>query len=143
MGWCFPGCSVVTAPPVKARVSGDTGSIPGLGRSPGQGNGNPLQYSCLEKSHRQRSLVGYSPWGRKESGAIEHAHTVTQAPTVCQALYLPHLSSFLRPLLRLFCFCKLGKQSIAQGCRKHIYSSHQSLFKSMVVCLPPLRPKGS
>ena len=36
------------------------GSIPGLGRSPGEGNGNPLQYSCLEKSHGQRSLVGYS-----------------------------------------------------------------------------------
>ena len=47
-GWCFPGGSVVTTPPVKARVSGDTGSNPGLGRSPGKDNGNPLQYSCLE-----------------------------------------------------------------------------------------------
>ena len=36
------------------------GSIPGLGRSPGGGHGNPLQYSCLEKPHGQ-SLVGYSP----------------------------------------------------------------------------------
>ena len=33
--------------PAKAGVTGDTGSIPGLGRSPGEGNGNPLQYSCL------------------------------------------------------------------------------------------------
>ena len=33
--------------------------IPGLGRSPGEGNGNPLQYSCLESLHGQRSLVGY------------------------------------------------------------------------------------
>ena len=41
-------------------------SIPGWGRSPGEGNGNPLQYSCLGKSHGQRSLVGYSPWGHKE-----------------------------------------------------------------------------
>ena len=49
----------------------ELGSIPGLGRSPGEGNGNPLQYSCLEKSHGQRSLVGYSPWGRKESDMPE------------------------------------------------------------------------
>ena len=44
---------------------GDLGLIPGSGRSPGEGNGNPLQYYCLEKSHGW-SLVGYSPWGRKE-----------------------------------------------------------------------------
>ena len=44
---------------------GDPGSTPGSGRSPEEGNGNPLQYSC------QRSLVVYSPWGRKESYTIE------------------------------------------------------------------------
>ena len=43
------------------------GSIPGLGRSPGEGHGNPLQYPCLENLHGQRSLVGYSPWDHKES----------------------------------------------------------------------------
>ena len=42
----------------------DPGLIPGLGRSPGEGNGNLLQYSCLRG---QRSLVDYSPWGRKGS----------------------------------------------------------------------------
>ena len=47
--------------------AGDLGFIPGLGRSPGGGHGNPLQYSCLEHSHGQRSLVGYSPWGCKAS----------------------------------------------------------------------------
>ena len=41
----FPGGSVVKNPPASA---GDLGSIPGLGRTPGKGNGNPLQYSCLE-----------------------------------------------------------------------------------------------
>ena len=46
---------------------GDLGSIPGLGRSPGGGPGNPVQYSCLESPHGQRSLVGYSPWGCTES----------------------------------------------------------------------------
>ena len=40
----FPGGSVVKNPPANA---GDTGLIPGLGRSPGEENGNPLQYSCL------------------------------------------------------------------------------------------------
>ena len=43
----FPGDSVVKNPPVNAGDIGDVGSIPGLGKSPGEGNGNPLQYSCL------------------------------------------------------------------------------------------------
>ena len=47
------------------------GSIPRLGRSPGEGNGNPLQYSCLEVVHGQRSLMGYSPCGHKELDTSE------------------------------------------------------------------------
>ena len=43
--------------------AGDPGSIPGLGRSPGGGRGNLLQYSCLENPHGPRSLANYSPWG--------------------------------------------------------------------------------
>ena len=50
-------------PPASA---GDPDSIPGLGKSPGEGNGNPLQYSCLEKSHRQKRLAGYSAWCHRE-----------------------------------------------------------------------------
>ena len=50
---------------------GDPGSIPGLGRFPGGGHGNPLQYSCLENPHGQRSLVGYSLWGCKELDVTE------------------------------------------------------------------------
>ena len=46
--------------------------IPALGRSPGVGNGNPLQYSYW-KFHGQGSLVGYSPLGHKESDTTEHA----------------------------------------------------------------------
>ena len=52
-------------------TAGDLGSIPGLGRPPGGGHGNPLQYSCLENPHRQRSQVGYSPWGHKELDMTE------------------------------------------------------------------------
>ena len=50
---------------------GDLGSIPGLGRSPGGGHGNPLQYSCLENLHGQRSLACYCPWGHKELAMTE------------------------------------------------------------------------
>ena len=45
----------------------DLGLILGLGRSPGGGHGNPLQYSYLDNLQGQRSLAGYSPWGCKES----------------------------------------------------------------------------
>ena len=71
---CFPDDSVVKNPTANA---GDAGSIHGLGRSPGEGNGNPLQYSLFlpGKSHGQRSLAGHSPRGRKESDTTEHAHT--------------------------------------------------------------------
>ena len=74
--WCnvhivgFPGGSVGTNLPACAGDAVDPGLIPGLGRAPG-GNGNPLQYSCLEKFHGQRSLAGYSPWDGKESGKTE------------------------------------------------------------------------
>ena len=53
----------------------DAGSIPGLGRSPRGGHGNPLQYSCLENPNGQRSLVGYSPWGHKELDVTERLFT--------------------------------------------------------------------
>ena len=62
--WSFPGGSVEKNPACNA---GDLDSIPGSGRSPGGGHGHPLLYSCLEKSHGQRSLVGYSSWVHKES----------------------------------------------------------------------------
>ena len=43
----------------------------GWGRSSGEGNGNPLQDSCLENLMDKRSLAGYRPWGRKESDMTE------------------------------------------------------------------------
>ena len=67
---CFPGGTVVKNPPASA---GDVGLIPGLGRCPGEGNGNPLQYSCL----------GH-PMDRETWWAIVHAITkeldMTQQP---------------------------------------------------------------
>ena len=49
----------------SACNAGDLGSIPVLGRSPGEGNGNPLQCSCLKNPYRQRSLPGCRRWGRR------------------------------------------------------------------------------
>ena len=62
LGLGFPGGSDGKE---SACNMGDLGLIPGWGRSPGRGNVNPLQYSCLENPHGQRSLAGYSPWGDK------------------------------------------------------------------------------
>ena len=54
---------------------GDLSSIPRLGRCPGGGHGNPLQYSCLENRQVQRSPVGCCPWGRKQSDMTEWLST--------------------------------------------------------------------
>ena len=51
--------------------TGDLGFIPGWGRPPGGGHGNPLQYSCLKNPHGQRSLAGYSPWVCKQLNMTE------------------------------------------------------------------------
>ena len=67
--WGFPRGSDSKEP---SCIVGELGSIPGLGRSPGGGHGNPLQYSCLENPHGQRSLVGCSPWGRKEQTLLSN-----------------------------------------------------------------------
>ena len=62
----FLGGSMVKSPPANAGDAGDTGSIPGLGRSPGEGNGNPLQCFCLESPWIEE-LGGHGPCGQKDS----------------------------------------------------------------------------
>ena len=68
----FPGGSAGKESAYSAK---DLGSIPGLVRSPGEGHGSPIQYSCLENPHGQRHLKGYSPWGHKESHMPERLST--------------------------------------------------------------------
>ena len=63
----FPGGAVLKNPPANAGGIGDLSLIPGSERYLGGRHGNPLQYSGHGKSHGQGSLVGCSPWGRKES----------------------------------------------------------------------------
>ena len=55
----------LVAQTVKNLPAGDLGLTPGLGRSLGGGHGYPLQCSCLENPHGQRSLAGYSPWSQR------------------------------------------------------------------------------
>ena len=75
--WGFLGGLAVKNPPPNAADARDVGSVPGLGRFPAEGNGNPLQYSCLEKSHGQRSLVGYNTVpGAAELDMTEHLSAV-------------------------------------------------------------------
>ena len=59
---CFPGGSDSKGSTCNV---GDLGLIPGLGRAPGGGHGNPPQCSCLKKPQGQRSLLSYSPWGHR------------------------------------------------------------------------------
>ena len=70
--------------------AGDLGSIPGLERSPGGGHGIPLQYSGLENPQEQRSLEGYSPWGRKESDTTERLSSSSQGSERFPILVLLH-----------------------------------------------------
>ena len=71
--WGFPGSSVGKESACKA---GDLGLIPGLGRSPGEGNGNPLRYSCLENSMARRA------WWATVDGAARVGHNLATKPPV-------------------------------------------------------------
>ena len=62
----YLGLSGGSAGKKSACIGRDLGLIPRLGRSPGEGNGNPLPVFLPGEFHGQRSLVGYSPWGHKE-----------------------------------------------------------------------------
>ena len=121
---------MVKNPPTNA---GGMSSIPGWGRSPGEGNSNPFHYSCLENPHGQRSLVGYSPWGLKELDTTERLSTwllcmifwgiarVFQSPP----FYIPPIDFFIS-LLTLVIFILTIQSS---GC------NHLSQF-----CIPPREP---
>ena len=95
--------------------AGDLGSIPGLGRSPGGGNGNPLQYSCLENPHGQRSLAGCSLWGSQRVGhswATKHIINLVQ-------LYIADCVNWVP---RLCCTYKqIGPMNMLSECSSFIY----------------------
>ena len=84
----YPTCLQVLREPQTAQWknppanAGKPGSLPGLGRSPGGGSGNPLQYSCLENSHGQENPSGHSPWD-EESDVTEHT-SMTECGVGCR-----------------------------------------------------------
>ena len=88
---------MVKNPPVNAGDTRVSGSIPESGRSPGEGNGNPFQYSCLEKFHGLRSSAGYSPWDRQELDMTEHhpphTHTKSRLSYVLSRTLKPQVNS--------------------------------------------------
>ena len=83
----FPGGAVVKNPPANAGDTGDAGSIPGLGRSPGGGNVNPFQYSCLENS-RDRGAWRATTYGVTKSRSWLKQLSTPPHPTPHQGLYL-------------------------------------------------------
>ena len=78
----FPGGAVVKNPPASAGDAGDAGLIPGSGRFPGEGNGNPLQYSCLETS-MDRGVWLATVHGVTKSQIQLSTHTRTLFVCVC------------------------------------------------------------
>ena len=94
--WGFPGHSVVKNPPANA---GDVGSIPGSGRSPREGNGNPLQYSCLGNSMDRKEPGRLQSMGLQTSGC----HLMTKQQQ-CVSTYMCMSVSFLPPSLSFSLF---------------------------------------
>ena len=76
--WASQVVLVVKNPPANAGDVKAVGSLPGSGRSPGGGHGNPLQYSCLEKPVDRGAWLGYSAYGLQRVGydgsGFTHTH---------------------------------------------------------------------
>ena len=100
----FPGGSVIKNLPDSAGAAGDADSVPGLGRSPGEGNGNPLQYSCWENPmdrgawrvtvHRvSKSLTWLSDWACMQC-AVWSNSILVRPQTHGHAMYPPTSHSF-------------------------------------------------
>ena len=111
----FPGRSVIKNPPANAEATGDLGSIPGSGRSHGGGNGNLLQYSCLENPKLQ-TLIRFHQFSFSVPESQPGHHPAFSSPVslVCSGLrQLTSLSLFLWPwtpwgtLVRYFAECPL------------------------------------
>ena len=81
----------------SACNTGDLGSIPGLGRFPGEGNGNPLQYSCLENP-TDRGAWPASPWRCQESDTTEQLNQHQQQPVKIFLKKKKHWEGGLTPL---------------------------------------------
>ena len=99
----FPCGSVVKNLPANAGDARDTGSIPGLARSPGEGNGNPLQYSCLGNS------IGRGAWPATVHGVPKSPSEVAQlCPTLCNPMNCSPPGSSVHGILKAILKKKTG-----------------------------------
>ena len=115
--------------------AGDLGSTPGLRRCPEGRHGNPLQYSCLENPHGQRSLVGYSPWDWKDSD-------MTEWLSMCSSVFL---ETSICASTNLFIPCRVSIHKIPGVSCTNLFDhwpkwkwGQDKEFYSMVL-LPPLQ----
>ena len=119
IGEGFPGGTVVKNPPANARDTRDPGSIPGSGRSPGEGNGHPLQYSCLaipwtEEPSRLQSR-GSQRAGHDWECACTHTHTHTHTHSFTEEVCQPCLEQ-IRGDLRVPVHQWKGVRKVACPC---------------------------
>ena len=122
---------------VSACNVGDLSSIPGLGRLPGEGNGNPLQYSCLEDPMDGGAWwATYSPCDRKESDKTErlHFHFHPNLMLYLSRVFAPHLCAFEAvwssasdlTLLRLACKVGWEQRSLTNVCEDVMWQKQAS-----------------
>ena len=129
----FPGGSVVKNPPANAGGMGDTGWIPGSGRSPGEGKGNSLQYSCLGNP-MDRGAWRATVHGVTESDRTERAHTHIHTRTHLLSLSCnPSLTLTLQAFI-LLNFIHVNNQVSGWGGR-HLSLMNNQGFQSFWVSL--------
>ena len=147
----FPGSSSGKEPTCNAE---DPDSIPGSGKSPGGGHGNPLLYSCLENPHGQRSLGGYSTWCHKESEMTTHSaewfyffffKETSYSFIVGASIYISAESSLFptsSPALVIFCLLIIAFLtnvffifiSLNKWCWAPFHISHLYVFSEKKIC---------
>ena len=118
---------MIKNPPANTRDTRDLGLISGSGRSPGEGSGNPLQYSCLENPHGQRSLLGYSLQGLTESDVTE----ATQLACMHTLSLKFPVSSSVKPM-------KEGKKKNNAAKASRICPTSGESVHRLLLCLPGL-----
>ena len=99
----FSGGTVIKNPPANAGDARDMGSIPGSGKIPWRRKWQSTPVLLLGKSHRQRSLVSYTPWGHKELDMPEHIHILSNKHTSTQCEPSTDWSQVLREVESTFC----------------------------------------
>ena len=115
----------------------DVGSIPGLGRSPGGGHSNPLQYSCLENPNRQRSLASYTAMGLQSQTQLSKLSTAQHSTVLIHCYILLKewkvilFQSYWLKKIRYFLTCLL----YVSNCVRAAFAFFNSSSKLTVLCM--------